>query len=358
MIRVKEEAKKILRDEIMKQIDSKGEVRKDSAHCELMDLHSNYIEGKQVLTNIGGHFQQLYYVVASVLDLYNDGLAAYHKRMQENPTAEENKKAHHPREMLLEHFFLPFLAQYLLKDPKFEGMSFVCSEEMHREMQELKVPMHSSGHFDLSKMKQDQYIKFRYLFVEKRMNNELFVANRNEQAMDLLLNALCLIMCKKVPAEIGVNKVESLALKIKLLPRTDKMNDSRPTQAVLRLMPVIRPGSVRETDKEANETQDSRFADEIDQEGKAVAMNGRLKNYIVPVINHIAARHVRDDFCKFMAKQIPEFFKTDDGPKELKKILAHADRRNTETEDKFVADHCTEYEVPCFEMPTNARDYE
>lgn len=61
--------------------------------------------------------------------------------------------------------------------------------------------------------------------------------------MDLLLDCLCLLMCRKVPSELAINKVDTLALKIKMLPRPEKVNYDKPTQAVLRLTPTLRPGS-------------------------------------------------------------------------------------------------------------------
>jgi len=51
----------------------------------------------------------------------------------------------------------------------------------------MKVGNHSSGQYDLSKMNKEQYIKFRYLFIEQRMYNPILQQNSNEKAMDLLL---------------------------------------------------------------------------------------------------------------------------------------------------------------------------
>lgn len=159
------------------------------------------------------------------------------------------------------------------------------------------------------------------------MYNPVLVANKNEKAMDLLLNCLVLIMCKKVPSELQINKVEQLHLRVKIWPRPAEVAE-KPTNAVLRLTPMIRPNSTRSI--QPDETQDSRFVDEIDQEGRAVAMNGHPNSlgYNVPVLNQIAARHVRDDFVQFMQKTVPEFFKSDDGPQEVKKILSLSDRQN------------------------------
>jgi len=357
-LRVKEQIKQVLRDEIFKVIVDKGDVKNPSTFFELMDLHSNFSE-KPVLTTYGGHFQQLYYVVCAIMEIWDeDILNEFYKRRSLNPTADDSKKALNPRELLVEQFFLPFLASYF-RDNKMEAFTFMSTPEMQQAMQEMKVGNHSAGHYDLSKMNKEQYIKFRHFFIEQRMYNPVLQQNSNDKAMDLLLQSLCLIMCKKVPSDLGINKVDQLHLRIKLLPRPENAEE-RPTSAVVRLTPTVRPTSTRSNVASPEDTIDSRFVDEIDQEGRAVAMNGRQAQlpYQVPIINQLAARHVRDDFANAMSKHLPEFFKTDDGPKELKKILAHADRKSLEREEAFIADNCSEFEVPLFDIPTDVHSYE
>jgi len=39
-----------------------------------MDLNANFGDDKRVLTSYGGHFQQLYYVVSAIYDMYGDDL--------------------------------------------------------------------------------------------------------------------------------------------------------------------------------------------------------------------------------------------------------------------------------------------
>ena len=53
-----------MRAEILKFVVLKGEWKQPSINTELLDLHANYETSKNTLTNIGGQFQQLYYVVA------------------------------------------------------------------------------------------------------------------------------------------------------------------------------------------------------------------------------------------------------------------------------------------------------
>jgi hypothetical protein len=214
-----------------------------------------------------------------------------------------------------------------------EAFSFMATPKMMEVMTEAKIGFHNSGHFDLAKMNKEQYLKFRHHFIDQRMYNPVLMANKNDQAMDLLLNCLCLIMCKKVPTDLGVNKADQLHLRVKMFPRPADAED-KPTSAVLRLTPVKRPGSTKNVSPD--ETIDS-FMGDVDQDGKAVAMNGRAQAlpYQVPVINQIAARHVREDFVHFMVKHVPDFFK-DEGHPNIKKILSHSDKQCMEREDAFI----------------------
>jgi len=87
-------------------------------------------------------------------------------------------------------------------------------------------------------------LKFRYHFIEKRAHNPTLMKNRNEKAMDLMLSAICLIMCKKVPSELNINKVDQLHLRVKMLPRPAEIEEKQ-IAGVIRLTPFIRPGSTR-----------------------------------------------------------------------------------------------------------------
>lgn len=144
-----------------------------------------------------------------------------------------------------------------------EAFTFMSTAEMQAAMQEMKVGNHSSGHYDLSKMNKEQYIKFRHHFIEQRMYNPILAQNSNEKAMDILMQSLCLIMCKKVPSDLGINKVDQLQLRIKLLPRPEGVED-KTTSAVVRLTPTVRPTSTRSAHQSLEDTIDSRFIDEID----------------------------------------------------------------------------------------------
>ena len=57
----------------------------------------------------------------------------------------------------------------------------------------------------------------RHAIVEERMYNDVFRANKGHQAMDLILSALCMVICNKVPKGIVSWRTDSLANKIKLV---------------------------------------------------------------------------------------------------------------------------------------------
>ena len=44
--------------------------------------------------------------------------------------------------------------------------------------------------------------------------------------------------------------------------------------------------------------------------------------------------------------------------KDQKRIQDLADKAAQEVEDKFIAEHCTEYELPCMDFEVNAPDLE
>lgn len=71
-------------------------------------------------------------------------------------------------------------------------------------------------------MTREQYLIFRNAFVEKRMSQPAWAdelkhfGNEAQEAMDTILNAVCLAMCKKIPE--GLNKDHEAIAKIKLVP--------------------------------------------------------------------------------------------------------------------------------------------
>lgn len=71
-------------------------------HEELVDIHGCYEKNKPYLGALGGMIQQWYYVMSAIGEIYaNEDLAPFYRRMQEDHS-EKSKKAHTPRELIME----------------------------------------------------------------------------------------------------------------------------------------------------------------------------------------------------------------------------------------------------------------
>lgn len=176
--------------------------------------------------------------------------------------------------------------------------------------------------------------------------------------MNLILGALCLIVCKKVPTDIGVNKIDQLHNKVKIVAPVPQPQ-TRPHGAVLRLKPATRTlTAIEQEEIAAEEDQYYKHYDEIDQDNKSIAMNGRSKelNFTVTVINQYAGRMVREEVVAAMAKAMPEFFKDEHG--QGRRILDKAEKLSIEREEKYIESVCSEYDLPLFDLPTDVNTFE
>jgi hypothetical protein len=135
---------------------------------------------------------------------------------------------------------------------------------MVKFLAEMKVQQTSNGNYDLTKLSREQYIKFRYYFVERRMDHPVWVKNSRAKVMEILLSAICMIFCKKLPTEIGVAKIDQLHNKVKLLaPVAQAQQKSH--GAVLRLTPATRVLTAIEIEEQAAEDDHLyKHFDEID----------------------------------------------------------------------------------------------
>ena len=68
--------------------------------------------------------------------------------------------------------------------------------------------------------------------------------------MDLILNAIALIMCKKIPTEVGVMKIDQLHTKVKLIAPVNQPQ-AKPQAAVLRLTVATKTLSAVELEEAA-----------------------------------------------------------------------------------------------------------
>ena len=165
-----------MKNEITRAILDKAEHRQNPISQDLLDVHSNYDSNKACLTSVGGNFQQWFYVVSSIMDVYGDNLEEYYERRRQNPADELSKKPLTAREILVENFFLPFFATFI-REVKGDGITIMATEDLARSLAEMKVTTTSSGVYELHRMSNSNYIKFRSLFVENLMNNELWQRN-------------------------------------------------------------------------------------------------------------------------------------------------------------------------------------
>ena len=186
-------------------------------------------------------------------------------------------------------------------------------------LEQFKIGLNVNGFYELAKMTKEQYIKFRNAFVEERMYKQEFIKNANRKAMDNILNAICMIICKKLPNEISTPP--TLHMKVKLVaPKADP----KPEKAVVTLSIATTKASMSDVEDTIDDIKDG--MKEIDQEKKSVAINCRIAAlpYRVVVINQYAARWAREDFLEAIKKAVPETFKDKEGEKgdkTFKKIM-------------------------------------
>lgn len=86
-------------------------------------------------------------------------------------------------------------------------------------------------------------------------------------------------------------------------------------------------------------------------------MNGRLNSlpYTVPIINQYAGRAVREDFLAHMSSKVPDFVKEGD---DVKQLLQLAEKMAVEREERYIVERCSEYDMPLFDVPTDANLYD
>jgi len=250
--RAKEQAKTKMRDEIRRLLIDKGNVADPSVNTELMQIHGCYEKTKGYQGAVGGQLQQLYYVVNAILQKYDDkNLVDYYTKLGEDPKNDVLKNPRNPRELLLENFFVPFVAT-AIKELKCEEMKYLITPQLDALIQPFKLPRNSVDCLDFTKLTPDQYLAFRYAFVEERMFNETFMSNKGSKAMDMILSVICMIVCNRIPKGVVSFRTDSLASKIKLVqpPRGIEVED----RILIEKTPVTadNPQGVKETLIEKN----------------------------------------------------------------------------------------------------------
>lgn len=138
--------------------------------------------------------------------------------MRRDPTAPELKKPHNVRELTLEQFLTPFLIM-AIRELKTDFLQIINSAQSQKLLDYFKIAIPQAGNgYDLTKLNKDQYMQFKYVFVEECNFHEIFIKNRDQKVIKQILNVICMIMCKRVPEGVVTFKTDELAKKIKLLP--------------------------------------------------------------------------------------------------------------------------------------------
>lgn len=216
--RAKEQAKTKLRDEIRRVLIDKVQVVSPATSQELVDIHGCYERGKTFLCSLGGQLQQLYYVLNAIFKALPEDkiLQEYYTKMNDDPKQESLKNPKNPRELLLEVYFVPWLVT-AIKELKCDFMQFLIPPEMEQLIASFKLPKNAQENLDFTKVTDQQYIAFRHAFVEERMYNSVYKNNSGQNAMEMLLSVLCMIICNRVPKGVVVFRSESIAHKVKLI---------------------------------------------------------------------------------------------------------------------------------------------
>jgi len=96
-------------------------------------------------------------------------------------------------------------------------MRYLICPELEAVIAPFKLTRNSADCLDFTRLTNDQYVAFRHAFVEKRMFNETFIANKGHKAMDLLLTTICMVLCNRIPKGVVSFRTDGLASKIKLI---------------------------------------------------------------------------------------------------------------------------------------------
>lgn len=156
------------------------------------------------------------------MEMYESDLVDYYDRARADPTDPTLKSPSNPRELMIDQFFLPFMITYL-KDLKCDTINMLKAPEMNDLIESFKVkqkkkrrakPGEDAGptepvnpEVDLTKLKEEQHLAFRSAFCEEKLFDENLNKNTNRKALDLILNALFMVITNTIPEEV-VSKLE------------------------------------------------------------------------------------------------------------------------------------------------------
>ena len=206
--RAKDQALEKFKDEVEKHVIFKGEVVK-VLETNLSDVHSNYQVGGNSLCALGGQLMQMYYVLEEIMTKYPQGLKNYMEKKIQNDDDDYFMRPNNPRELLLPEHLMPFFMQFL-KDMKNDSVDILLHPKCKQFLDEHECP-----YDDLTKLGDEDLIKFKDLFMNNRMSEH---HRGTGKTMDLLFDYIIDILSKRVPIDNVNVKVDQIVSKIRLVP--------------------------------------------------------------------------------------------------------------------------------------------
>ena len=241
-------------------------------------------------------------------------LQQYYERTRANPAA----KPENPRELMIEQHFMPWFVGFL-RDLKAENVTLHATPALDEQLKTLKVKTNKDGSYDLSRLDKAQYLAFRSAFVENRMMDPQLKASETTK---LVLTSLCLVLCKRVPAECEIPRISRLHDKVRLLQPAAPVEGEAGAVLVLKGQKSVGP-------------EENDF--------KALVCSGVSDklSFRVTVLNELAATNFRDSVLCALQKALPDIADSD-----LEKIQKEATRQHSNLLNKVLAAHS---ELPVFE---------
>jgi len=308
-----------------------------------------------------------------------------------------------------------------LKELKSDHMTFLMSPKMEQLVQSFRLPKNSHDQPDFTKLNMDQYLAFRHAFVEQRMYNDVYMANKGHRAMSLILQVLCQVLCNRLPKGLVNFRTEPLANKIRLVaaPRGVEVAErvvvekapvtpENPTgelrtviekntneRAVVRILVPKRTMTLSEIAKEreedtmspdrshkeddserptsppskedatsnVNQSRLSRVPSErtieLDQEDKALAIANRinLQNPYMVLVMNQFAAKAHR--VDFIEQLRSKVLEYfQEQPKDFKQLIELANQEAEAVDEAFIKATCDEYNMPCLDFSVHAPDHE
>ena len=157
---------------------------------------------------------QLFYTLDAIEKKYPDGLKTYLEKRVADNDKEYFQRPNNLRELLVESHLLPFFMQYL-KNLTSE-LEIMIHPTVARYLTDLEIPLD-----DLSGLSDDDYVRFKELFMQNRISPHLCNRGKN---MDNLFDFAVDVLARRVPTENVSVKVGEITSRILLVPMPEGLH--------------------------------------------------------------------------------------------------------------------------------------